>query len=215
MLASHTILHTRFLSPVTPQHECVREYIERLFAGCGNAWNRFWFTPTDAFTLCVLRIFTGVLALYFVTSHSADLIRWFGPDGLLNADTTRRLTGSDQLTYSFRFSYLYLAETSLSLWILHVAGLFILLAYTLGLWSRVTNIGAMIVVLSYIHRGPMLTAQFEPVLTMVLAYLCLAPTGRYLSADHGWLSVEAPPLVNLLLEAAAPERRSQRTSPHA
>ena len=29
----------------------------------------------------------------------------------------------------------------------------------------------------------MLTAQLEPVLTMVTAYLCLAPTGRYLSLD--------------------------------
>ena len=165
----------------------IREYFRQLFAACGSAWTRFWFTPRDAFTVCVLRIVSGVMALSFVASHSADLVRWFGPDGILNATTTNQLTGTDQLPYSFRISYLYLASTPSSLWILHIAGLLVLLALIVGLWSRVTSVAALLVVLSYIHRGPLLTAQFEPVLTMVLVYLCLAPTGRYVSVD-AWLS---------------------------
>ncbi len=158
-------------------------YFQRLASVCAGAWNRFWFTARDAYTLCVLRILTGIASLYFVASFSTDLVRWFGPNGILDAATTNSLTGADQFAYTYRISYLYLAQTPTALWVLHVAGLLVLLAFTVGLWSRAASIGALIVVLSYVHRGPMLTAQFEPVLTMLLAYLCLGSTGHYLSVD--------------------------------
>jgi hypothetical protein len=164
----------------------MREYFGELSQGFGTAWTRFWFTPRNPVVLCLLRVLTGIVALYYVVSHSADLVRWFGPDGVLNASTTQRLTGADQLRYSFHYSYLYLAETPASLWILHGAGLLVVLAFTLGIWSRLTSIGSLIVVLAYVHRAPLITGQLEPVLTMLLAYLCLAPTGRRFSLDAAW-----------------------------
>ena len=164
----------------------MRAYFGELSREFGAAWTRFWFTPRDSVVLCLVRILTGIVALYYIVSHSADLVRWFGPDGILNASTTQRLTGAEQLRYSFHYSYLYLAETPASLWILHGAGLLVVLAFTLGLWSRLTSIGALIVVLAYVHRAPLITGQLEPVLTMLLAYLCLAPTGRHFSLDAVW-----------------------------
>ncbi len=164
----------------------MRAYFGELSREFGTAWTRFWFTPRDSVVLCLVRVLTGIVALYYIVSHSADLVRWFGPDGILNASTTQRLTGAEQLRYSFHYSYLYLAETPASLWILHGAGLLVVLAFTLGLWSRLTSIGALIVVLAYVHRAPMITGQLEPVLTMLLAYLCLAPTGRHFSLDAVW-----------------------------
>jgi hypothetical protein len=161
----------------------ILDYFRELSAHFGAGWNRFWFTPRNTLSLSIVRILTGIIALLFVISHTADLVRWFGPDGILNAETTYRLTGADQLRYSFHYSYLYLAETPASLWLLHILGLLVLLAFTLGLWSRVMTVGAVVVVLAYVHRAPLLTAQLEPVLTMVLVYLCLAPTGRHLSLD--------------------------------
>lgn len=163
----------------------IKAYFQQLSTACGNGWTRFWFTSRDAFTLSTLRILTGLAALYFVASFSTDLIRWFGPNGILNATTASQLTGSDQL--DFRVSYLYLAQTPGWLWTLHIAGLLVLLLFTLGLWSRVMNVAGLVVVLSYVHRGPILAAQFEPVLTMLLAYLCIGSTGRYLSLD-AWLA---------------------------
>ena len=53
-----------------------------------------------------------------------------------------------------------------------------------GFWSRLTSILALVVILSDIHRGPMLTSQFEPVLTMVMCYLCLGPSGASWSLDR-------------------------------
>ncbi len=161
----------------------VREYLQRLGTGLASGWEHFWFTPQDVFTLCVLRIAAGVASLYYVGSHSADLLRWFGPEGILNPSTIITLTGAHQPSTWYRFSYLFLADSPTSLWILHVVGILVLLMWTVGVWSRVTNVAALVVVLSYVHRGPILTGQFEPVLTMVVAYLCLAPTGRCLSWD--------------------------------
>ncbi len=161
----------------------INAYFQQLGSACADQWNRFWFTARDAYTVCVMRILVGIAAFYYVASFSPDLVRWFGPSGILNAATTGRLTGADQLAPSFRISYIYFAETPTSLWVLHIAGLVVLLVFTLGLWSRAANIGALIVVLAYVHRGPMLTGQFEPVLTMLLAYLCLANTGHCLSID--------------------------------
>jgi hypothetical protein len=47
----------------------------------------------------------------------------------------------------------------------------------------VTSVLALIVVLSYFHRAPLVTGQFEPILAMVMFYLCLGPSGRCLSID--------------------------------
>jgi len=45
----------------------------------------------------------------------------------------------------------------------------------------------LIVVLAYVHRGPMIMGLFEPVLTMVLFYLCFSPCNRRYSVDR-WLA---------------------------
>jgi hypothetical protein len=39
------------------------------------------------------------------------------------------------------------------------------------------------ILLAYFHRAPMLKTQVDPVLTMVVGYLCLAPTGACCSWD--------------------------------
>ena len=89
---------------------------------------------------------------------------------------------------SHHWSLLNSVQDPTTLWILHSLGFVILIAFTVGLWTRVTNVLSLLVVLSYVHRGPLITGEFEPVLTMLLCYLCLAPTGRHLSVDAklGW-----------------------------
>ena len=57
----------------------------------GRGWNRFWFTPVDSYPLAVLRVCVGVAALAYVGSHTTDLVRWFGANGLLPADDVGRL----------------------------------------------------------------------------------------------------------------------------
>lgn len=157
-------------------------YWNELVTTVGQRWNAFWFTPKDALPTSVLRLVAGLLALYFVGSYTSDLAAWFSPDGVLANTTTYRLTGAAE-GQVYRFSYLYMARSASDLWLLHAAGLVVLLIYTAGLWTKVTRFLAPLVVLAYVHRAPMLTAQFEPVLTMMLIYLAVTPCGAYLSLD--------------------------------
>ena len=150
-----------------------------------RAWNRFWFQPSDPSTLSVLRILVGLSALAYVYSHSADLVVWFAGDGVLPIETVRQLTGAsatDQPTV-YRWSYFYLFDSPSLLWIAHAGGLLAAVALTLGYYTRVSCVVALVVVLSYVHRAPMITGLAEPVLTLLLLYLCFAPCGARYSLD--------------------------------
>lgn len=167
-----------------PNMDAVKHYFQELSASAGNAWNRFWFTASDVFPLALLRMVAGFAAFYFLVSHTADLILWFGPRGLLPIETVQQLTGgAANNTASFRFSHMLLTNAPSALWLFHVLACLTTLAFALGLFSRVTNVLTLLAVLCYVHRAPMITAQLEAVLTMVLLYLCLAPTGAALSID--------------------------------
>lgn len=161
----------------------VRNYFSGLSAHVGARWTHFWFEPLDLFPLSVLRIGAGLMAFYYVYSHTADLLRWFGPRGLLPIETVEQFTGGME---NFRFSYFNFVDVPGAVWTLHIIGALVVLLFLLGLFTRVTSVLSLIVVLSYVHRAPMLTGQFEPVLTMVLFYLCLAPCGSFLSLDAWW-----------------------------
>lgn len=164
----------------------LREYLHELAQHAGEAWNRFWFQPSDGYDLCVLRIFVGGLALVWQLSYTPDLIRWFGPVGWFDAGVLSQwLTAESTLEFSGRLSYLYNPSPAW-LWACHVLGSLVLLALTLGCFTRVAAPLAFVVVLAYVHRAPFLCSAADMVLTMLLAYLCLAPCGRAWSVDARW-----------------------------
>ncbi len=172
----------------------IRQYFSELIDTCGHAWNRFWFAPGDALVPCIMRILVGVMAIYFLASHTADLVRWFGPDGLLPFENVLEIDRLDQNNANpMRWSYLALTDSPSTLWALHVAGIAVLLAFTLGVYTRITAVASLVVLLSYVHRAPPITGQLEPVLTMMVFYLCLAPCGRFLSIDAWRASRKAEP----------------------
>lgn len=165
-------------------------------AALGERWNRFWFSPRDPFVVSLLRALTGAMAVYFVASHSLDLVRWFGPNGILPGPTVQFLSGGG-FNAMFHISYFYLVQQPVELWLLHCLGLVAVVLFAVGWQTRVTNVLALIAVLAYVHRAPMLTGPFEPVLTLLMFYLCFSPSGSYLSVD-AWLrhrrGETAPPL---------------------
>lgn len=154
-------------------------------------WNQFWFQPSDPFVLSVLRVLTGMMATYLVASYTSDLYRWFGPDGVLPTTVVHRLLdgiSAEAVPANFHWSYLNIfADSNTALSIVHGLGLLVLIAFTLGFFSRFTSVLAFVVVASYIHRAPMITGPFETVLSFVLFYLCFGPCGAYLSLDQ-WLA---------------------------
>jgi hypothetical protein len=160
------------------------QYFSGLSTSLGESWNRFWFTPSDSLPLGVLRIGAGLFGLYYLYSHTADLIRWFGPHGLLPASAVRDLTSGMGEQVVFRYSYFNLTDAPELLWTLHGVGFVVFAAMTVGLFTRVSTPLSLMVVLSYVHRAPLIAGQLEPVLTMLLFYLSLSPAGKNLSLDR-------------------------------
>jgi hypothetical protein len=158
-------------------------YWQELTEGIGSGWNRFWFTAVDPLPLAVVRLGAGLVATLHLLSFNTDLTRWFAANGILPPAVTRNvevLEGSG----GYDFTYLMFLEQPSELWAVHALALCIALAFTLGLFTRVTSVLTLLIVLSYAHRAPMLTGQLEPVLSMLLFYLCFGPAGARLSLDQ-------------------------------
>ena len=163
-------------------------YWQDLNRSVGRSWNRFWFTPSDPLPLCLLRIAVGLLALAYLVSFSGELVQVFGVDGLMSTATVTTIRGAATGYDWVHFSLLDLANTSSELWTLHVLSGLVLLFFTLGVQTRTTSVLSLLVILSYIHRQPILTGPFAPVISMLLLYLCLGPCGAYLSVDYWRMS---------------------------
>src|SRR5580692_10969643 len=115
-------------------------YFEKLTEGFGRAWNRFWFTPSDPYTLSVLRVLVGLVATYNLFSYSFDLDRFFGPAGMLPTDLIRSLAEARSAAdATYRFSFLDNVHSSGELWAFHLLSLAVLVLFTVGLYTRVTS----------------------------------------------------------------------------
>lgn len=93
------------------------------------------------------------------------------------------------------------------LWLIHGLHLFVILLFTLGMYTRVTSVMTWLVGLSYIHRAqPYLFGQ-DTMMTLCLLYLSLSPCGAKWSFDR-WMIKQrakaagvAPPPVALSVSA--------------
>jgi hypothetical protein len=168
-------------------------YFRNLAERIGEGWNRFWFTPSDPATLAVLRVLTGLVAIYLHVTFTPDLVALFGADGLLSPELADQLRFDPSANARWvGWSYLNYLQSPTELQIFHWLGLAVLAAFTVGWYTRVTSVLALIVVLSYFHRGMVLTGEAEPVLAFLMFYLCLGPCGRWLSVD-AWLARRKAP----------------------
>ena len=162
----------------------VANYWTTLSTRFGTGWNRFWFKPQDAVVLCAMRIVTGTAAFAWLLSLSPQLTDWFGPQGWLPIETVKNIYtyGAVDVPWYVK-SPLNLVQTQASLWTFHMGSLVILFLFTLGWKTRLTNLLSLVVMLAYVHRAPLIFGQFETVLVMICTYLCLGPSGIYLSLD--------------------------------
>ncbi|QDU26409.1 hypothetical protein ETAA8_14870 [Anatilimnocola aggregata] len=176
-------------------------YWEDLTTTFGESWNAFWFTPASSQPLAIVRIGTGLLATIHFLSYWADLTRWFAPNGLLPAETVRRLTEEDGVI-NYNFTLLQMVTKPNEIWVFEIIAIVASLLLAIGLFSRVSAAVSLIMLLSFVHRAPMISGFGEPILSMLLFYLCLAPSGEWLSVnawwkgrkqtDHGTAEVPAP-----------------------
>jgi hypothetical protein len=136
------------------------------------------------------------MTLYWLATLSVDLVLLFGEQGLLPPEVVRRLT---PVTSAGRYSFLHWMTSPAALWAAHTAALVVVALFTVGLFTRVTSVLTLVVLLAYVHRVWMITGIVEPVLAFGLYYLCFAPCGAYFSLD-AWRrkrAMAAPPLLSL------------------
>jgi hypothetical protein len=149
-----------------------RSYIAELNAAVGAAWNRFWFTPTPATTLGVLRIATGLLSLYAVATYGPDIERWFGEGGMLPTSLLSELLYRVKGQWLGQHSLLEFIPPSM-IWPVYWISLGVIALYALGVGGRAIAVAATVTTLSFFTRAPMLTGEFESILSFQLVYLCI------------------------------------------
>ncbi len=158
----------------------------------GRSWNRFWFTPTDPAPLGLMRFLTGALLLYTLLAYAPDDLRWLlGADGLMPMQISRQLEQEllpdGTIVPRFRPTYLDQIDPA---WMgtVHLIGLGIVGMFTLGIASRLTGWLSVAVAFSYFNRCPQATTELPMVISVLLVYLLLAPTGATFSLDALWRS---------------------------
>lgn len=160
-----------------------------------SGWNEFWFSPRRPYSVSALRIVAGAAALVFFLTWSQDIASWFGAEGLLPVELRNDLTAARITTINYgqrpaiRVSPLDFLNHPALLYAFHAVAILFSIAMAAGLFSRIATVGVFFMALSYVKRAPEVTGLFEPVLLMVLLYLCFAPTGGYLSLDR-WLKLD-------------------------
>lgn len=152
----------------------VRNWIRELL----DAWDRFWFTPTQPHTLAMIRICAGAMLFYTHLVWSKDLLAFVGPDSWIDVDTSRLLNAG-----SYSWSYLWYVESPALLWTLHLFALVVMASLTIGLFSRATSILAFIITVSYCHRLQGSLFGLDQVNAMLAMYLMVGPCGAAYSVD--------------------------------
>ncbi len=143
----------------------VKNYFDELGSAVGQGWNRFWFIPTAATTLGLVRVATGLMSFYAVYTYAPDLERWFSPAGMMPKTMIEGLYVGQWSMFDYLPTY--------ALWPAYWASLAVLALYALGIGGRIICILAAAVTLSFFGRTPLVTGEFETILAILLVYLCV------------------------------------------
>lgn len=147
-------------------------------AVAGKAWDRFWFTPTDPTTLCLIRVFAGLMLFYTHAVWTLDLEAFFGEQSWLSREV---LAHANRNGYSW--SVLSWCRTPAALWTMHIAALGTFALLTIGLWTRIVSVLAFVFTVSYTQRSPGALYGLDQINSLLSLYLMLGPSGSRFSVD--------------------------------
>ena len=148
-----------------------------------TGWNRFWFTPADPATVCLLRILVGYMLVYTHVVWTLELPTFFSAGGILSSEYSAAYRGGSP----FGWSHFDWSGSAIWMWGTHAAGILVLVAFAVGLWTRVTGILAFLIVVSYAHRAGGALFGLDQINTFLTLYLAIAPCGAMYSVD-AWLA---------------------------
>jgi len=157
----------------------VKDYFGELASSAVRGWDRFWFTPSDPATLCLIRVFAGAMLFYTHLVWALDLEAFFGTEGWLAADLIRPLRED-----YFAWSFLWWIESPTLLWNVHLAGLVVFAMLTIGLYTRVVSVLAFFITVAYVNRAAGSLFGLDQINALLAMYLMLGPAGAMYSVDR-------------------------------
>jgi hypothetical protein len=154
-----------------------------LIATAARAWHRFFFTPADPTPLGLIRIMVGALSTWSLLTIGLDLQSNLGSDGWVSPEALHAFW--NDWTEASGIWTLWLLVPDRFLVVAWAAGLIVLVAYTLGLLSRVTSVLAWAIMVSTSRRVPVLYFGFDQAILSWMLYLAFTgASGQALALDR-------------------------------
>ena len=150
--------------------------IRRDLGDFAAAWERFWLTPQNPTTVCLLRWLAGAMLLYTHVVWTLGLDEFFVSDGWQPADLVAGIRGGSYLSYWWWVPDAWIGWT-------HAAGLVVLLLFRIGCFTPITSKLALLITISYANRVPLANFGLDQINGMLALYLAIAPCGAMYSVD--------------------------------
>ncbi len=176
----------------------VKDYLLDLGRWLTAGWNRFWFTPGDPATLCLIRILAGAMLLYTHLVWTIGLEDFFFDGGWISAEAASAAQPSP-----FVWSYFWLIKSRTVLWMAHIAALVAFAMLTVGLFSRAAAILSFVAAVSYVNRVPGAQFGLDQINVMLAMYLMVGPCGQCYSLDAWRARRSAPRSAELVPSVSA------------
>jgi hypothetical protein len=139
-----------------------------------EAWRTFWFRPQPAYTLGLVRMAFGAVAIGWTVSLLPDLYALFGPHGVAPQQP--------QDAYQWGVFAIWTSDHALLIgWIVLLVSS---VALTIGWHSRLASLAVFVLILSFEHRDPWVFNTGDLAVRIEAFFFALFPCGAALSVDQ-------------------------------
>lgn len=149
--------------------------VQRLVLSPWNAWNEYWFAPTNRSRLNRVRAAVAIVTAVWLASFWSDVSTWFGPSGVLSTTLAAQLLSFEQIASWQRLSPLWLADSQWIYYAWLLAGIAASLVVAIGIGGRIAVAVLLALVVGWCNRALWLGGPVQPALIAMLAYLCIEP----------------------------------------
>ncbi len=126
-----------------------------------------------------MRILVGCMLVYTHWVWTAELATFFSGQGVFPADYQQAFTGGSPFVWS-HFNWF---DSAAWMWTTHILSLVVLVAFTVGAWTRWTGILSFLIVVSYANRAGGALFGLDQINSFLTLYLAIAPCGVLYSVD--------------------------------
>lgn len=151
----------------------VSRYLAALTGGW-NAWQHFWFLPSDPMALHVVRLLLGLVLISWLLPLAGDLEGLFSLSGWYDRQALREAVQAGLPTPKpASWSLLYLCgDSTAALWALYGSSLAVFGLFAVGVLPRITGLLTWAAVMSF-TANPAILAEADDLLQILTTYVAL------------------------------------------